>query len=164
MWYYQDMIAIDFVADLVELERLANLEPDKTKRWRIIGVHDRLASRANGSKVSEAVAVLGLSAPTIRAWIDAGVLETVPNQKPTRVTYRSLARAKLALDEVRAHGENLQLLASVLRELRDRATLEDPALPDALDDLSHGQIRRVDLDQLNEIIPGSRRRRPSTFR
>ena len=48
--------------------------------------------------MSEAASVLGLSVPTVRSWVAAGVLDAVPGRQPARVTYDSLALAKRGLD------------------------------------------------------------------
>jgi excisionase family DNA binding protein len=151
--------AIDLVIDLVELERLAAGEEDDDRRRRLLGIRDRLAARSEGAKVSEAASVLGLSVPTVRSWVAAGVLEAVPGRQPARVTYDSLALAKHALDELRRHQDDRPLLTAVMRRLRDRAVLDDPLLDQALDDVATGRLTPVQVEDLDELIPGSRRRR-----
>lgn len=155
--------AIDLVSDLVELERLAAAEEDEDRRRRLLKLRDRLAARGDGAKVSEAASVLGLSVPTVRAWVGAGVLGAVPGRQPARVTYDSLALAKHALDELRRHQDDRQLLIAVMRRLRDRAVLDDPLLDQALDDVAAGRLTPVRVEDLDELIPGSRRR-PSRSR
>ncbi len=151
-----DVAAIDLVSDLVELERLAAAEEDDDRRRRLLKLRDRLAARGNGAKVSEAAGVLGLSVPTVRSWVAAGVLEAVPGRQPARVTYDSLALAKHALDELRRHQDDRQLLIAVMRRLRDRAVLDDPLLDQALDDVAAGRLTPVRVEDLDELIPGSR--------
>ena len=155
--------AIDLVSDLVELERLAAAEDDEDRRRRLLKLRDRLAARGDGAKVSEAANVLGLSVPTVRSWVAAGVLDAVPSRQPARVTYDSLALAKRALDELRLHQDDRQLLIAVMRRLRDRAVLDDPLLDQALDDVAAGRLTPVRAEDLDELIPGSRRR-PSRSR
>ncbi|MGH8971720.1 MAG: hypothetical protein ACRD0C_00760 [Acidimicrobiia bacterium] len=157
------MAAIDLVTDLVELERLAAAEDDDERRRRLLKLRDRLAERGDGAKVSEAASVLGLSVPTVRSWVAAGVLEAVPGRQPARVTYDSLALAKHALDEIRRHRDDRSLLMAVMRRLRDRAVLDDPLLDQALDDMAAGRVTPVRVEDLDELIPGSRRR-PSRSR
>jgi excisionase family DNA binding protein len=156
--------AIDLVSDLVELERLAAAEEDDGRRRRLLRVHDRLATRSEGAKVSEAAGVLGLSVPTVRSWVEAGVLQAEHGRQPVRITYGSLAAAKRALDEIRAHQADRPLLTAVMRMLRDRDALDDPLLAEALEDLAHGRTRDIGPDDLDDLIPGSRRRRPSASR
>lgn len=152
--------AIDLVSDLVELERLAATEADDDRRRRLLELRDRLAARAGGAKISEAASVLGLSVPTVRSWVAAGVLEAIPGRQPTRVTYDSLALARHALDELRRHQDDRPLLITVMRQLRDRAVLDDPMLDQALDDVAAGRLTPVRAEDLDELIPGGRRRSP----
>jgi hypothetical protein len=155
--------AIDLVSDLVELERLAAAEDDDDRRRRLLKLRDRLAARGDGAKISDAASVLGLSVPTVRSWVAAGVLDAVPGRQPARVTYDSLALAKRALDELRLHQDDRPLLIAVMRRLRDRAVLDDPLLDQALDDVAAGRLTPVRAEDLDELIPGSRRR-PSRSR
>jgi hypothetical protein len=155
--------AIDLVSDLVELENLAGAEEDEDRRRRLLDLRDRLAARGDGAKVSEAASVLDLSVPTVRSWIAAGVLEPVPGRQPARVTYRSLALAKHTLDELRRHQDHRPLLLAVMRRLRDRAVLDEALLHQALDDVAAGRLTPVRVEDLDDLIPGSRRR-PSRSR
>ncbi len=68
--------------------------------------------------------VLGLSQPTIRAWVEAGILPVVPETKPVRMDVLALADLKRAVDLIRANLDDRQLLVHVMRLLRDRAALE----------------------------------------
>ena len=158
-----DVAAIDLVSDLVELERLAAAEDDDDRRRRLLELRDRLAARGDGAKLSEAASVLSLSVPTVRSWVAAGVLEAIPGRQPARVTYDSLALAKHTLDEIRKHQDDRPLLIAVMRRLRDRAVLDDPLLDQALDDVAAGRLTSVRVEDLDELIPGSRRR-PSRSR
>jgi len=157
-----DVAAIDLVSDLVELERLAAAEDDDDRRRRLLKLRDRLAARGDGAKVSEAATVLGLSVPTVRSWVSSGVLEAIPGRQPARITYDSLALAKHALDEIRRHQDDRQLLIAVMRRLRDRAVLDDQLLDQALDDVAVGRLTPVRVEDLDELIPGSRRRPPKS--
>ena len=135
-------------------------EDNDDRRRRLLNLRDRLAERADGAKISEAVSVLGLSVPTVRSWVIAGILEAIPGRRPARVTYRSLALAKHALDELRRHQDDRPLLIAVMRRLRDRAALDDPLLDQALDELAAGRLTPVRTEDLDELIPGGRRRPP----
>jgi len=90
-------------------------------------VRQHLATRERGAKVSEAALVLGVSQPTVRAWIDAGVLPSIPKTKPVQVDLLALADLKRAVGLVRTHLDDRQLLVHVMRVLRDRAALEGTA-------------------------------------
>lgn len=156
------MSTIEVVNDLIELERLAELEPDDERRLALLGVHDHVAERARGAKVSDAARVLNLSPPTVRAWIDAGVLDAIPDQTPAHVTLTSLATAKRALDDVRAHSSDRQLLADVLRVLRDRAVLAGDDVAAGLADLHSGRRTTLTSATLDQLVPPTKRARRST--
>jgi excisionase family DNA binding protein len=155
------MSATEIIDDLIELERLAEQELDAARRHRLIGVHDRVASRTEGVPVSEAARVLGLSAPTVRAWVDAGVLGTIPNRTPVRVTATSLATTKRAVDEIRSHRDDRHLLAEVARLLRDRAALASDAR-DGIDDMRAGRVTRLDRARLDELLPPPKKAKRSS--
>jgi hypothetical protein len=156
------MSAPEVIDDLVELELLAAQERDATRRQRLMRVHDRLAARSEGAKVSDAAAVLGLSTPTVRAWIEAGVLEPVPTTSPTRVTYSSLATPIRGVVVGGAQRDEPQLLSYVSRVLRDRVTLDDVSLSEAVEDVREGRTKPVKPSDLGKLIPGSRpKKRPS---
>jgi excisionase family DNA binding protein len=117
------MSLAEVVDDLLELEDLGRHVDDRERR-RLDQVRRHLAKRERGAKVSEAALVLGVSQPTVRAWIDAGILPSIAKTKPVRVDLLALADLKRAVDLVRANLDDRQLLVHVMRLLRDRAALE----------------------------------------
>jgi hypothetical protein len=148
---------VEVVDDLIELERLAEDERDEERRLRLEGVVARLAARDMGVKVSDAAAILDVSAPTVRSWIDAGVLVPVVGQSPLRVGVSSLAAAKRAVDAIRHGKDDRHLLADVLHLLRDRAMISGQDAVDGMEDLRAGHailFRPFDLttpdDERNE--------------
>jgi hypothetical protein len=155
------MSASDAIDDLIELKQLADQERDAARRRRLLGVHERVASRTEGVKVSEAADVLGLSAPTVRAWLDANVLIAVQGKGPKRVTAASLAAVKRAVDEIRSHRDDRRLLADVARLLRDHAALGSDA--DAgIEDLRAGRVTRLDRARLDKLQPPAKEAKRST--
>jgi hypothetical protein len=155
------MSASDAIDDLIELKQLAEQERDAARRRRLLGVHERMASRTEGVKVSEAADVLGLSAPTVRAWLDTNVLITVQGKGPKRVTAGSLAAVKRAVDEIRSHRDDRRLLADVARMLRDHGALGSDA--DAgIEDLRAGRVTRLDRARLDELLPPAKEAKRST--
>lgn len=143
------MSTAEVVSDLIELERLAEDESDSERRKTLVGIHDNLAARSGGAKVADVARLLNISPPTIRAWIDAGVLEEIPDKTPRRVTFESLAAVKRALDEIRAHGDDRPLLMHVMRILRDRAALEGSDA--GFEDYRAGRFTRVTPELLDEL-------------
>lgn len=117
------MSLAEVVGDLLELEDLAQHEGDPDRRRLLDEVRAHVARRERGAKVSEAADVLGISQPTVRAWIETGVLPAVSGSKPVRVEILALAETKRALDLIRDNVDDRQLLVHVMRVLRDWAAL-----------------------------------------
>ncbi|MDQ6927478.1 MAG: helix-turn-helix domain-containing protein [Actinomycetota bacterium] len=149
------MSLVEVVDDLLTLEELAEHEDDPARRRSLDAVRGRLADRGQGAKVSEAAQVLGLSQPTVRAWIEAGVLEPIAGTTPVRVGVLSLADVKRALDLVRRHADARQLLVQVMRILRDRAALAGSE--EGFADLAAGRVVPIG-DDLRGEIDGLRRK------
>jgi excisionase family DNA binding protein len=148
------MSLAEVLDDLLELEDLAKAEGDPERRGALDWVRARLARRESGAKVSEAARVLGISQPTVRAWIESGILTAVPGAKPVRIGMLSLAATKRALDLIREHIDDRQLLVHVMRVLRDRAALE--GADEGFADLHAGRTVPLGDDLLAEI-GGARR-------
>lgn len=149
------MSLAEVVDDLLALEELAAKERDPARRRSLELVRGHLADRDTGAKVSEAAHVLGLSQPTVRAWIESGLLTTVADAKPVRVEVVALAETKRALDLIRQHADDRQLLVQVMRILRDRAALEGSEQGFA--DLRAGRVVPLGDDLRAEIAEVRRR-------
>ena len=152
------MSLVEVVDDLLTLEELATREDDLDRRRSLDTVRSHLAKRHRGAKVSDVAEVLDLSQPTVRAWIEAGILEPIAGPAPMRVTVLSLADVKRALDLIRRHADDRQLLAQVARVLRDRAALADSEA--GLADLRAGRIVPLGDDLRSEIGQLGRREEP----
>jgi DNA-binding transcriptional ArsR family regulator len=155
---------VDVVEDLLALEVLAEQEDDPDRRRALELVRTHLADRDRGAKVSEVAELLGLSQPTVRAWMEAGVLEARDETTPARVDVLSLAEIKRAVDLLREHGHDRNLLAAVMRLLRDRSALTGDGVRDGFTDLAAGRIVPVTeelLDNLSASPPRKRRSKSS---
>jgi len=117
------MSLAEVVDDLLTLDELARCEDDPDRRRSHDLVRSHLAVRDRGAKVSEAAQLLGLSQPTVRAWIESGLLERIAGSTPVRIDVLSLADVKRALDLIRRHEDDRRLLIQVMRILRDKAAL-----------------------------------------
>jgi hypothetical protein len=146
------MSLAEVVGDLLELQDLAKQEQDPERRRSLDEVRTHVAHRERGAKVSDAAEVLQISQPTVRAWIDAGILTAIPAAKPVRIDVLALAETKRALDLIRDHLENRQLLVHVARLLRDRAALEGSQ--EAFADLRAGRTVPLGEDLIAEIGEG----------
>jgi excisionase family DNA binding protein len=156
--YRDGMSLAGVVEDLLALQRLAEGELDAARRQALDEVRQHVADRDRGAKVGEAAQVLGVSAPTVRAWIEAGALQAVAGSRPVRVGVMSLAATRSVLDELRRHRDDRHLLAGVLRVLRDRGDLAGEDVAEGVDDLAAGRVRRLDGAGLDELLPRSRTR------
>lgn len=145
------MAVVDVVDDLIALQRLAEGEADPSRRATLDAVRSRLAARDRGVKVTDAAAVLGLSSPTVRSWLEAGVLDAVDGATPVRVDVRSLADVKHAVDLLREHGHDRNLLVEVMHRLRDRALLDMPGVHEGLGDHRAGKVVPLGDDLKAEI-------------
>lgn len=79
------MSSAEVVGDLLALEELAAQEKDADRRRALDAVRGHVANRDRGAKVLEVAQVLRLSQPTVRAWIEAGILTTRSDASPVRV-------------------------------------------------------------------------------
>ena len=158
------MSLVEVVDDLLALEVLAEQENDPDRRRSLDLVRSHLADRDRGAKVSEVARLLGLSQPTVRVWMAAGVLEARSGITPARVDVLSLANVKRALDLLREHGEDRNLLVAVMRLVRDRGALAGGGVRRGFEDLGTGQVVPLTDELLQELsIPsGSKRRSTST--
>jgi hypothetical protein len=154
--YDRAMSVMEVVDDLIALQRLADREADTSSRRALEVVRRHLAERERGAKVAEAATLLGVSVPTVRSWVDAGVLSAVTGARPLRVEVRSLALVKQLVDELRSHGDDRQLLGEVARLLRDRAVLAGDDVTSAFEEARSGRLRPLDQEALDELLPPKR--------
>ena len=138
------MSVVELIDDLIALQRLADREADTASRQTLEVVRRHLAEREGGAKVAEAAALLGVSAPTVRSWVDVGVLSAVAGSRPLRVEVTSLAQVKQLVEELRSHGDDRHVLAEVARVLRDRAVLVSDDVTAAFEEAHSGRLRPLD--------------------
>lgn len=157
------MSLAEVVGDLLELQGLAEDEADPERRRLFDEVRAHVARREPGAKVSEAADVLGISQPTVRAWIETGILPAVSGTKPVRIDVLALAETKWALNRIRDNVDDRQLLVHVMRVLRDRAALE--GAEEGFADLQAGRIVPLGEDlraEIAELQTRESRRRPKS--
>ena len=145
------MSLVEVVDDLLTLEELAAHEDDPDRRRSLEVVRSHLAERDRGAKVSEVAKVLGLSQPTVRAWMESGLLVPIAGMTPVRIDVLSLADVKRALGLIRRQKDDKRLLADVMRRLRDRAALAGEDVRAGLEDLAAGRTVPFGDDLLAEI-------------
>lgn len=90
-----------------------------------------------------------------------GVLEPRGDTTPVRVHALSLAAVKRALDLLREHGHDRNLLLAVMRILRDRAVLAGEGVREGFEDLVAGRVVPLTDDLLDEIAAASQGKKRS---
>lgn len=101
---------------------------------------DRAVPNAHGLPVAEAAEYLGVSEPTIRAWLDRSVLDAVPEVKPVLVERSSLRRVHRAVGELRRRGQDRDWLRALVDVLHDHAERERPEIAAGVDELARGEL------------------------
>lgn len=81
-----------------------------------------LVDRQGPVRLSFAAEVLGVSDTAVRTWIDEGALDEVEGERgPRRVTFASVVELREILDELRAAGQDRNLLSAAVRRLEGEA-------------------------------------------
>lgn len=92
-----------------------------------------------GIRVAQAARRLEVSQPTVRAWLDRGVLAGVTGARPEEVEIESLRRVMDALADLRARGRDrdwVEHLATYARSAEPRSD----ALKEGLEQLRRGEL------------------------
>lgn len=91
--------------------------------------------------VSVAAKLLKVSEPTIRDWLDRGVLEDA-GTKPRGVRVESIVRTHRLLVEMRARGRDRNVREALLARLDDELTLRDARLQSSIASMRRGRGKR----------------------
>jgi hypothetical protein len=102
-----------------------------------------------GVSVADAAAVLQISQPTVRAWMQRGVLQRAGDSRPAKITESSLGEAVAAVETIRQAGSGRQLrhVLDALEDRRTRAQLEA-----AIAELEAGGLAEVDPDDFDDLF------------
>lgn len=95
---------------------------------------------APGVTVARAARKLGVSEPTVRAWIQRRALREIPGTTPTQVAPDSLRQVIRAVAELRERGQDREWLQALVDYLDDRAVHGSDALREGLEDLRAGKL------------------------
>jgi hypothetical protein len=131
----------DAVEELEQLDdaRRALREGDPAEASRLIEVtRERLLHRAPPVPVAVAAKLLDVTQPTIRSWLDTGVLKDA-GRKPRAVTTESVVRVHRLLAELRERGHDGSLRATLLARLDDELTLNDDRLQSSIGSMRRGR-------------------------
>ena len=129
------------VDELSELE--SSLARNKDARLKVVRIRRRRLDEAPSVRLSVAATLLDLSVPTIRIWIDRGLLDDVDDSSPRHVTLKSVLEVRPLVRELRALGRARNLLEAVLARLEDERTLSDRDLRRSLDEMRTGKLADI---------------------
>jgi hypothetical protein len=107
------------------------------RRAKLLAVSDGVLAEERTIRPVIAAGLLGLSEKTIRAWAAAGVLAVARRSPRLLLDVRSVHAVSHLVSELRAAGQDRDLLDQVWRRLADAALLERDDLQESL-----GQMRR----------------------
>lgn len=127
--------------DIDELDELeSSLGRNEDARLKVVRLRRRRLDEAPSVRLSVAGKLLGLSLPTIRTWIDRGLLEEVRGSSPRRVTLRNVLEVRPLVRELRALGRDRNLLEAVLARVEDKRALSDRKLRRSLDEMRSDEL------------------------
>jgi hypothetical protein len=133
------------VAEVAAAAVTALEDPAQVQRmlWRIRQVAHEAAV---GVPVDTAALMLDVSQPTVRSWVERGILTSVPGQRPVRVTADSLGDTLAAVTALRRADSAGPLAGRVLAVLHDRHIRADVAA--RLVEIELDDVADVNLDAL----------------
>ncbi len=139
------LLALDGVPSAspeVQEQVLASAQAVEDALERLADVQSRLEQHVPvpGLAVSATARYLGISEPTVRAWLARGALTRVPDAKPVLVEIGSLRRVGRALTELRERGQDRDWTRALVDLLHDRADRARPDLAQGLEELRLGKL------------------------
>ena len=120
------------------------LPEDDERRARLLAVSDSALAEEGTIRPVIAARLLELSEKTVRAWATAGVLTVAQRSPRLLLDVRSVHGVSHLVSELRAAGQERDLLDQVWRRLEDAALLDREDLRDSLDQMrrSEGRVLR----------------------
>lgn len=107
------------------------------------GASARLEQRvaaSPGLPVAETAEYLGVSEPTVRAWLDRGVLVRLDGSKPVLVGRDSVRRVGRLLQELRERGQDRDWTQALVDLLQGTAEMQRLEIKQGLDELKRGRL------------------------
>lgn len=117
------------------------LPEDDERRAKLLAVSDSALADEGTIRPVIAARLLGLSEKTVRAWVAAGVLAVARRSPRLLLDVRSVHAVSHLISELRAAGQDRDLLDQVWRRLEDAALLDRDELRDSLDQMRRGEGR-----------------------
>jgi hypothetical protein len=119
------------------------LPEDDERRARLLAVSDSALAEEGTIRPVIAARLLGLSEKTVRAWAAAGVLTVAQRSPRLLLDVRSVHAVSHLVSELRAAGQDRDLLERVWHRLEDAALLDRADLRDSLDQMRRGEGRAL---------------------
>jgi hypothetical protein len=117
------------------------LGEDDERRARLLAVSDSALAEESTVRPVIAARILGLSEKTVRAWAAAGVLAVARRSPRLLLDVRSVHAVSHLVSELRAAGQDRDLLEQVWHRLADAALLDRDDLRDSLEQMRRGEGR-----------------------
>jgi len=111
------------------------------RRARLLAVSDSALAEEGTIRPIIAARLLGLSEKTVRAWAAAGALAVAQRSPRLLLDVRSVHVVSHLISELRAAGQDRDLLDQVWRHLEDAALLDRADLRESLDQMRRGEGR-----------------------
>jgi hypothetical protein len=117
------------------------LPEDDERRAKLLAVSDSALAEEGTVRPVIAARLLGLSEKTVRAWAAAGVLVIARRSPRLLLDIRSVHAVSHLVSELRATGQDRDLLDQVWRRLSDAALLDRDDLRESLEQMRRGEGR-----------------------
>ncbi len=117
------------------------LPEDDERRARLLAVSDSALAEEGTIRPVLAARLLGLSEKTVRAWAAAGVLTVAQRSPRLLLDVRSVHAVSHLVSELRAAGQDRDLLDQVWRRLEDAALLDRDDLRESVAQMRRGEGR-----------------------
>lgn len=111
------------------------------RRDKLLAVSDSALAEERTIRPVIAARLLGLSDKTVRAWAAAGVLPVAQRSPRLLLDVRGVHAVSHLISELRASGQDRDLLEQVWRRLEDAALLDRDDLRESLDQMRRGEGR-----------------------
>ena len=137
------------VADVEDLNAvLADASVEPRLRKRLTQIRERRLAEVPGVPVSVAARILGLSPQTVRAWLDAGVLDAMPGSRPVTISTGHLAEVVSLVERLRRAGRDRDLLTAVVDRFEDERVASQPRVRRSLTALRDGRLQALSAEEL----------------
>jgi hypothetical protein len=108
-----------------------------------------LVDNAPPVRVSYAAQLLGVREQSLRPWLDRGILDVVKDTSPVRVTLASLAELREVVDDLRADGEDRNVIRAAIDRLESDALRRHPRFSKSVEQMKRGQR---ESEQFEEFV------------